>query len=65
VYVARGFGWEDVVYNLARHVKTLRLDVNDGTRRWLHRSTAMFADITDRVWSIEDLISCVPAPDNT
>jgi len=57
--------WEDVVYNLARHVKTLRLEVNDGTRRWLHRSPAMVARLTDHIWSIEELLSCVPAPNNT
>jgi hypothetical protein len=57
--------WEDVVYNLARHVKTLRLEVNDGVRRWLHRSPAMVAGLTDHIWSIEELLSYVPVPNNT
>jgi hypothetical protein len=57
--------WEDVVYNLARHVKTLRLAVNDGTRRWLQRSPAMVASLTDHLWSIEELLSYVPIPNNT
>lgn len=57
--------WEDVVYNLARHVKTLRLEVNDGTRRWLQRSPAMVAGLTDHIWSIEDLLSYLPVPNNT
>lgn len=57
--------WEDVVYNLARHVKTLRLEINDGNRRWLHRSPAMVADLTDHIWSIEELLSRVPVPNNT
>ena len=57
--------WEDMVYNLARHVKTLRLEVNDGTRRWLQRSPAMVADLTDHIWSIEELLSYVPVPNNT
>lgn len=57
--------WEDAVYNLARHVKTLRLEVNDGARRWLQRSPAMVAEITDHIWSIEDLLSYVPVPNNT
>lgn len=57
--------WEDVVYNLARHVKTLRLEVNDGIRRWLHRSPAMAAGLADHIWSIEELLSCVPVPNNT
>jgi hypothetical protein len=57
--------WEDVVYNLARHVKTLRLEVNDGTRRWFQRSPAMVAGLTDHIWSIEELLSYVPVPNNT
>ncbi|GIV82133.1 MAG: hypothetical protein KatS3mg051_1487 [Anaerolineae bacterium] len=57
--------WEDGVYNLARHVKTLRLEVNDDTRRWLQRSPAMVAGLTDHIWSIEELLSCVPIPNNT
>lgn len=57
--------WEDMVYNLARHVKTLRLEVNDGTRRWLQRSPAMVAGLTDHIWSIEELLSYVPVPNNT
>lgn len=57
--------WEDVVYNLARHVKTLRLEVNEGTRRWLQRSPAMVAGLTDHIWSIEELLSHVPIPNNT
>ena len=33
--------WEDWVYNLTRPVKTLRIEVNDGQRRWLSRAPAM------------------------
>jgi hypothetical protein len=40
--------WEDVVYNLAHHVKTLRLEVNDGVRRWFQRPPAMIAGLTDQ-----------------
>jgi hypothetical protein len=57
--------WEDGVYNLTRHVKTLRLEVNDGPRRWLQRSPAMVAGLTDRIWSIAELLSYVPVPNNT
>jgi hypothetical protein len=48
--------WEDVVYNLARPVKTLRLEANDGQRRWIPRSPAMAAGLTDRIWTMEDLL---------
>lgn len=57
--------WEDVVYNFARHVKTLRLEVNDGFRRWRYRSPAMAAGLTDHIWSIEELLTGVPVPINT
>ena len=57
--------WEDVVYNLARHVKTLRVEVNDGVRRWQQRSPMMAAGITEHIWSIHDLLTCVPIPTNT
>lgn len=57
--------WEDVVYNFARHVKTLRLEVHDGYRRWLYRSPAMAAGLTDHIWSIEELLTLVPVPINT
>jgi hypothetical protein len=57
--------WEDVVYNLARPVKTLRVEVNDGVRRWQQRSPMMVAGITDHIWSIYDLLTCVPIPTNT
>jgi hypothetical protein len=66
VYMLRAASvWEDVVYNLARHVKTLRLEVNAGTCRWRQRSPAMVAGLADHIWSIEELLSCVPVPNNT
>ncbi len=57
--------WEDVVYNFARHVKTLRIEVNDGFRRWSYRSPAMAAGLTDHIWTIEELLALVPVPTNT
>ena len=56
--------WEDVIYNWARAVKTLRVEVNDGERRWLPRSPAMVAGLTDHLWTIEDLLWHVPTPTN-
>jgi hypothetical protein len=57
--------WEDVVYNFARHVKTLRIQVNEGFRRWRYRSPAMAAGLTDHIWTIEALLTLVPVPTNT
>lgn len=57
--------WEDVVYNFARHVKTLRIEVADDFRRWRYRSPAMAAGLTDHIWTIEELLTLVPVPTNT
>lgn len=58
--------WEDVVYNLTRSVKTLRLEVMPQTKqRWIHRSPAMAAGITDHIWSIRQVLMAVPVPANS
>lgn len=55
--------WEDLVYNLARPVKTLRLEVfDDPTRRWLPRTPAMAAGLTDHIWTIKELLTALPPP---
>jgi hypothetical protein len=54
--------WEDAVYNLARPVKSLRLEINDNDRRWLQRSPAMAAGLTDHIWKIQELLMMVLAP---
>jgi hypothetical protein len=56
--------WEDVVYNLTRSVKTLRIEVNHGNQRWLRCSPAMAAELTDHIWSIQEVLTCVPTPTN-
>ena len=40
---SRDGAWEDWIYNLTRPLKTLRVEVNDGQRRWLPCSPAMAA----------------------
>jgi hypothetical protein len=54
--------WEDVVYNLMRSVKTLRLEVNNGNQRWFQCSPAMAAELTDHIWSIREVLTAVPTP---
>jgi hypothetical protein len=54
--------WEDAVYNLARPVKSLRLEINDNDRRWLQRSPAMAAGLTDHIWKIQEMLMMVLAP---
>lgn len=45
--------WEDLVYNLARPLKTLRLEVNDPKHRWQPRTPAMAAGLSDRIWTVK------------
>lgn len=57
--------WEDVVYNLTRHVKTLRTDAaQPDQHRWFHRSPAMAAGLTDHIWSIREVLMAIPVPTN-
>jgi len=60
--------WEDLIYNLARPLKTLRLEVfGDPKRRWKRRSPAMAAGLTDHIWTVKELLKTVvpPLPNNT
>jgi hypothetical protein len=57
--------WEDVVYNFTRSVKTLRSEINMAGKRWLRRSPAMVAGLTDHIWSIQELLMLVPLPNNS
>jgi hypothetical protein len=60
--------WEDLVYNLARPLKTLRLQVfGDPKRRWKQRSPAMASGLTDHIWTVKELLKTVvsPLPNNT
>jgi len=49
---------EDMFYNLVRPVKTLRVEVfNDPQRRWMPRTPAMAASITDHIWTFKELFT--------
>ena len=52
---------EDINYNLTRPLKTLRLEVNDGQRRWQPRTPAMAASLTDHIWSVEEVLTTIMA----
>jgi hypothetical protein len=55
--------WEDLVYNLARPLKSLRLpDTDHPTRHWRPRTPAMAAGLTDHIWSFRELLFAVPLP---
>lgn len=58
--------WEDIVYNFVRPLETLRLEIfNDPKRRWRPRTPAMAAGLTDRVWTVKELLTTVVLPTNT
>ena len=58
--------WEDLVYNFARPVKTLRVEVfDDPHRRWLPRTPAMAAGLTDHIWTVKELLTALPVPSTT
>jgi len=46
-------------YNLARPLKSLRVEVNNDQRRWEPRSPAMAAGITDHIWTIGEIMMMV------
>jgi hypothetical protein len=54
--------WEDAVYNLGRALKTLRIESPDPGRRWIGRSPAMAAGLTDHIWEIGELLTVLPLP---
>jgi hypothetical protein len=58
--------WEDLVYNLARPLKTLRVMIfDDPYRRWKPRTPAMAAGLTDHIWTVKELLITIVAPNNT
>ncbi|MGQ9467402.1 MAG: transposase [Anaerolineae bacterium] len=57
--------WEDLVYHLARPLKTLWLEVHTANCRWLPRSPAMLAGLTDHIWTVKELLMTVVPLVNT
>ena len=55
--------WEDVCYNLIRPHKSLRLRVQDMLpQKWLPRTPAMAAKLTDHIWTVKELLTTLPLP---
>ena len=55
--------WEDAIYNLARPLKTLRRAVhNIPGRRWLPRTPAMAAGLTNHIWTVKELLTTIALP---
>jgi hypothetical protein len=56
--------WEDCYYNLVRPHKSLRLPVAHALpRKWLQRTPAMAAKLTDHIWTVKELLTTLPVPD--
>ena len=56
--------WEDCYYNLARPHKSLRLPIADASsRKWLQRTPAITAKLTDHIWTVKELLTTLPVPD--
>lgn len=55
--------WEDLCYNFAWPLKSLRIPTSgDNNRRWIPRSPAMAAGLTEHIWSVKELLMAVPLP---
>jgi hypothetical protein len=55
--------WEDACYNLVRPHKSLRIPIRDALpRKWLPRTPAMAAGLTNRIWTVKELLTTVPLP---
>jgi len=55
--------WEDGYYNLVRPHKSLRVLVADAApQKWLPRTPAMAANLTDHIWTVKELLTALPIP---
>jgi hypothetical protein len=48
-------------YNFVKPHKSLRLELKDGDRKWMQRTPAMAEGLTDRIWSLSELL-CFRVP---
>jgi hypothetical protein len=48
-------------YNFVKPHRSLRLEINDGDRKWKQRTPAMAEGLTDRIWSLNELF-CFRVP---
>jgi hypothetical protein len=55
---------EDALYNFTRPVKTLRVELANPSKqaRWQQRTPAMVAQLTDHIWTVQELLTTVLLP---
>ena len=64
-FLRRHLALEDAVFNVVRPHQALRIAMPQPTlgRKWQQRTPAMAAELTDHIWSLEELLSYrVPPP---
>ena len=44
-------------YNLVKPHQSLRIEINEGRKRWTQRTPAMAEGLTDHVWSLKELLT--------
>ncbi len=44
-------------YNFIKSHKSLRVEINQGNRRWMQRTPAMAERLTDHIWTLEELLT--------
>jgi len=49
-------------FNLVKPHNALKIEIADSGQRWKHRTPAMAADLTDHVWTLEELFRFKPPP---
>ena len=55
--------WEDAYYNWVRPHKGLRVEIRGNpTCKWLLRTPAMAAGLTDHSWTVKELLLTIPLP---
>jgi hypothetical protein len=58
--------WEDAYYNLVRPHKSLRLRTSaESHSKWIPRTPAMVAGLTDHIWTVKELLMTVVVPKNS
>ena len=56
--------WEDNYYNLVRPHKSLCLLRPDAhSQKWVKRTPAIAAQLTDHLWTVKELLTLIPLPD--
>ncbi len=59
VHLCFFFAW----FNFVKPHDALKIEIDDGIRRWKQRTPAMAAGVTDHIWTLEELFNVKPPPE--